>query len=91
MSKPIYAYECEPPARWKAGETGTGEPLYFDCGRCGEHDVAIAGFLGTGPTFLEMLVIRREDSSFFNTAMYCPVCWPVVLEEKRLAWQGTPA
>ena len=69
-------FSLEPPAKWRAGFTGTdanSPPFYFDCAGCGAKEPEIAGVIGTGPTLEDIGVIPRDG--LYKTAMFCALCF----------------
>lgn len=76
MSATFQHFSLNPPAKWQAGTVGEArEPFYFGCADCGAKDCEIAGFIGTGPTFAEIGIIKAPDGFFGNPAMFCASCW----------------
>jgi hypothetical protein len=74
-------YELKTPQQWRAGYSGDGpnrRTLYFDYGRCGAKEAVIAGYIGTGPHWQQICVRKRPDTRFYDLAMFCVACWPIV-------------
>lgn len=73
-------YALDPPKRWQLGTVGNTKPIFMDCGRCEAREPEIHGFAGTGPTYLEMGLIKIPGSAFVRHAAYCGTCWRDVLK-----------
>lgn len=87
MANQWQLYEVDPPTKWQAGTVGADHvPFYFDCAGCDAKEPAIAGMIGTGPTFSQVAIIPPADGSGFpvKAALYCAPCWPAVKSGEKL-------
>jgi hypothetical protein len=92
---PATFYELNPPAKWEAASTGSGErrkPIYFSCGDCGAREPEIAAYIGWGTSFFDVAIIPSETSPFHRPAMFCAACY----EERKNGrpprpWNPPPA
>lgn len=77
-------FELDPPQKWQAGSVGT-KPFFFDCARCEAKEPEIAGFLAdaSNPTFSGVVVLKRKDSNFLKTAMFCRPCFDAEVAEAK--------
>lgn len=74
----FYYFSIEPPAQYRAGFVGAERtPFYFDCADCASKAPAIAGFLGTGPTFADIgcLPAGPGETVFRKLALFCAPCY----------------